>query len=468
VDRVARAILGLQGTLAYALIFALPALEASAFVGLVFPGELAVLLGGVLAFQGRVSLGGAMGAAIAGAIVGDSLGYAIGARYGERLFATRLGRRLVKPAHRERAEELIRRKGASAVFIGRLSAVLRVLVPGLAGMSGMTYGRFLLFNVLGGALWAGGFVLLGYAAGNAWRSAARVAAQASAVVAALVVLIVAGALVARWVVRHEAAIRAWWERQPERPRVVAFRRRYERQIAFVQDRLDVRGAFGLYLTLGLAVTVAAGWAVGAAVQDLFAREELVGIDRPIGQFLAAHRSAAMSQAMRAVTVLGSPTFVVASLIVVSALAVVRQRNTLPATYLGAAVGGGYAMVGILRLLLRGARPLHAIATAGFPSGHMVAAVTLYGSVAFVISRLLRSWRVAVWAWLVAAVAVLLVATSRVYLGVHRASEVVASAALGATWLALSSTAWLAWDRIRASPAGGSHATSPARRRRAGR
>lgn len=454
-DRLARAILGLRGTLAYVLIFGLPALEASAFIGLAIPGELAVLLGGVLAFQGRVWLPGALAAAITGAVVGDSLGYVIGARYGERLLATRLGRRLVKPEHRKRAEELIRRRGASAVFVGRLSAVLRVLIPGLAGMSGMAYGRFLVFNVLGGVVWAGGFVLLGYAAGNAWRSAAHVAARASAVLAALLALIGMAVLAARWVIRHEAEVRSGWAWLLERPRVVAFRRRYARQIAFTRDRLDPRRAFGLYLTLGLAATVAMGWALGAAVQDLFAGEELVGIDRPIGQFLAAHRSVAMSEAMRAVTAAGSPSFVVAVLVVASALTVARQRSVRPAAYLATAVGGGYVVDRVLKLLLHAARPLHPIVAAAgysFPSGQVVAAVTLYGGLAFVISRLFRSWRLAVWTWLAAAVVVLLVATSRVWLGVQHASGVVAAAALGAMWLALSSTAWLTWDRLGESPA----------------
>src|SRR5438093_2256124 len=86
------AILHLHGFPALALVFALPALEASAFVGFVFPGEIAVLLGGVLAFQGRISLPAAIGAAVLGAIVGDTAGYFIGRRGGEVMFQGTLGR----------------------------------------------------------------------------------------------------------------------------------------------------------------------------------------------------------------------------------------------------------------------------------------------------------------------------------------------------------------------------------------
>ena len=77
-------LLHVSGWTAYAAVFALPALEASAFIGFVFPGEIAVLLGGVLAFQHRASLGGILAAAIFGAILGDSVGYWVGARWGRR------------------------------------------------------------------------------------------------------------------------------------------------------------------------------------------------------------------------------------------------------------------------------------------------------------------------------------------------------------------------------------------------
>src|SRR6266540_6996364 len=78
-------ILALHGWVALAIVFLVPALEASAFVGFVFPGEIAVLLGGVLAFQHRISLPAAIAAAVAGAIIGDSIGYLVGRRWGRTM-----------------------------------------------------------------------------------------------------------------------------------------------------------------------------------------------------------------------------------------------------------------------------------------------------------------------------------------------------------------------------------------------
>jgi membrane-associated protein len=127
-------ILRLAGPLVLVVVFALPALEASTLLGIVVPGELALVLGGVLAHQGRVPRWAAVAAGAAGAVVGDSLGYAVGHTVGQRLLA-RVPRRLVEPRQVERATALLRRLGGRAVFVGRFTAALRALVPGLAGIA---------------------------------------------------------------------------------------------------------------------------------------------------------------------------------------------------------------------------------------------------------------------------------------------------------------------------------------------
>jgi membrane-associated protein len=189
-------VLHLTGPLVLVAVFALPALEASTLLGIVVPGELALVLGGVLAHQGRVPLVAAVAAGAAGAVVGDTVGYAIGRRVGERLLA-HLPRRLVRPRQVERAKALVRRLGGRAVFAGRFTAALRALVPGLAGVAGVPYRTFAAWNLAGGVLWATGFVLLGFAAGRAWRTAERLAGRAGLVLLAMIVVAVAVALVRR-------------------------------------------------------------------------------------------------------------------------------------------------------------------------------------------------------------------------------------------------------------------------------
>ena len=102
-DSIARHILGLHGWAALALVFALPLLESSAFVGFVFPGEIAVILGGVLAFEHRVSLPAVLAAAILGAVIGDTAGPPRSARYrSARSTCSGLTRRPTRPVSSRR------------------------------------------------------------------------------------------------------------------------------------------------------------------------------------------------------------------------------------------------------------------------------------------------------------------------------------------------------------------------------
>jgi membrane-associated protein len=189
-------ILRMPPALALALVFLLPALEASAFVGVVLPGEIGVVLGGVLANQGKLPLTAVLAAGILGAVIGDSVGYLVGARYGERILR-KIPDRLLDDDKLSRAEDSVRRLGGKSVFVGRFTAALRALVPGLAGMSRLPYLRFLAWNIAGGVLWATGFVLLGYLAGSQYQRVERYANYAGIAL----LLIILGVVLYR---RHRA------------------------------------------------------------------------------------------------------------------------------------------------------------------------------------------------------------------------------------------------------------------------
>jgi membrane protein DedA with SNARE-associated domain len=193
------ALLSSSGWAALALLFALPALEAPAFLGLVLPGELALLLGGVLAQQDRISLAAALGVGVAGALAGDSAGYWIGRRWGPRLLTSGLGRR-VGPARLHKVEGLLLRGGGWPLVMGRCTAGARVLLPGLAGMLGLRYRVFVLWTGAAATLWAAAHVLLGYAAGAGWRHIHQLTGRVGLALALTVVV----ALAVTWLVRRPA------------------------------------------------------------------------------------------------------------------------------------------------------------------------------------------------------------------------------------------------------------------------
>ncbi|MET8093052.1 DedA family protein [Micromonospora sp. NPDC005220] len=189
-DRVLNVLVALPPALVLALSFLLPALEASTFLGLVVPGEVAVLVGGVLAHDGRLPLWAVVATALGGAALGDQVGYLVGRRYGRRLL-DRTPRRFVRSGELRRALDLVRRRGALAVVLGRWAAALRALVPGLAGMSGIPQRTFTLANVTGGAVWALTVAVLGYLAGASYRLLERRLGLGGEVLLAVVALVIA-------------------------------------------------------------------------------------------------------------------------------------------------------------------------------------------------------------------------------------------------------------------------------------
>jgi membrane protein DedA with SNARE-associated domain len=140
--------------------------EAAILIGLVLPGETALLVAGYFCHEGVLNLPIMMVVAVVCAVVGDSVGYEFGRWFGPRLKTTRLGL-FVGASRWDKAEGFLRRHGGKAVLLGRSVAVLRALVPSMAGMARMPYRTFLPWNAAGGTIWGAGCVLLGYAFANA-------------------------------------------------------------------------------------------------------------------------------------------------------------------------------------------------------------------------------------------------------------------------------------------------------------
>ncbi|MFD6183334.1 DedA family protein [Streptomyces goshikiensis] len=165
-------------------------------LGIPLPGEIVLVSSALLASQhGEIDPVVLGVCASVGAIVGDSIGYAIGRRGGKPLLE-KLGRRFPKhfgPEHVALAERSFDRWGMWAVFFGRFVALLRIFAGPLAGVLRMPYWRFLIANVLGGILWAGGTTAVIYSVGvvaEPWLKRFSWAALAAAVLFGLAVTLV--------------------------------------------------------------------------------------------------------------------------------------------------------------------------------------------------------------------------------------------------------------------------------------
>jgi membrane protein DedA with SNARE-associated domain len=163
-EHILRTIGDSVGLWLYVIAGALAFAEAAILIGMVLPGETALLVAGVFcnARYGHLNVVVMIVIAVTCAIAGDSVGYEFGKKFGPALRRSRLGAWVGE--HRWSAVDgFIHRHGGKAVLLGRLTALLRALMPSMAGMSGMRYRTFLLWNALGGLIWAPTCVLLGYA-----------------------------------------------------------------------------------------------------------------------------------------------------------------------------------------------------------------------------------------------------------------------------------------------------------------
>ena len=423
---------------AYIVLALLAAAESAAFVGLAIPGETAMLLGGFLAFQGRVSLPVMMAAGAVGAIVGDSVGYEIGRAFGEPLKRSRLGRR-VGAARWARGEAYLRAKGGRAVFLGRFVGLLRALVPALAGMSRLPYRTFLPWNAAGGLVWAPGFVLLGYLAGRSYQQVERIAGRASLLLLLVVVVVATVVLGARWVAGHPDRVRAMVDRQLNRPWVARLRGRYHRQLVFLEERLRPHGALGLSLTVSVVALVAAGWAFGAVLQDVLAGDDGALLDGPVQRFFVAHREAWLTTVLRGVTDLGNSALLIGLLLAVGLLWWWRRRTWRPLSLLAGAYLGAFGLSEAIKELTHRARPPAAEAIGhwtgfAFPSGGTTRATAVYGMLAVLLAATTPHWGRKVGLWTAATLLAGSVGLSRLYLGASWLTDVLGGLALGAAWL----------------------------------
>lgn len=408
VDRL----LGLPPPLVLALVFLLPALEASAFVGLIFPGEIAILLGDVLANEHKLSLWLVIAVGSLGAVLGDTVGYEVGRHFGDRLLA-KLPRRIVKPEHIQRGHELLRQQGGRAVFIGRFTAALRALIPGLAGTSGIPYRRFLFYNVLGGGAWAAETAVVGYLAGKGYRAAEHKLSIISLGLLALVIALL----------------------------IVRVLRRSERVRRFV-DKYDPTRRLGRPLSLLLAVLIGSAWLFFGMLQDVVAHDELALQDPHILQSFISHRTGLLTGLAKIVTTLGASPVVYVLLAATALLVFFRTHARIAPAGAVAALALGQLVRGLVMHGVHRPRPPHELWLApasgyAFPSGHTTTATIGYGLMAALLTLLSISRRRRTALALGAAVLALGVGLSRVYLGVHWLSDVIGGWSLGVAWITLS-------------------------------
>ncbi|MBT9257154.1 bifunctional DedA family/phosphatase PAP2 family protein [Phycicoccus sp. MAQZ13P-2] len=408
-------LLSLQGPWVYLGISLLVFLEAAAFVGLVVPGETAMLVAGVLAARGNVSLPVILALGAAAAVGGDSFGYAIGRRFGPTIEGSRAGR-WVGPERWARAHRYVRSRGAWAVVLGRWVGVLRALVPAVAGMTEMPYRRFFAANAVGGILWVATVVGIGYAAGGSVVAAQQVLGNFSMVGAVVTVALLISAVAAAKVRRRAPGAT-------------------NSAVATALDRRSWR------LVVPSLVLATATLGVAELAEGVREGGDLAAYDPAVTAEMVGGRSSVVTPLAEAFTFIGSTVGLgVLSLALVLWVGL-RQRRWRVAAMVAGAMTASAALTLALKDITGRVRPPAGTvlgpvdSSFAFPSGHTLNATVFFGLVAAIAwsrtTSVANRTAIAL-GWIGASSAVGL---SRIYLGYHWMTDVLAGFGTGLAVLA---------------------------------
>ena len=158
--------------------------ESGLLIGIFFPGDSLLFAAGLLAANGFLDPVTTVIGVILAAIIGDNVGYWFGKNVGVNLFS-RPNSRFFKQEYVAKTQKFYTKYGARAVILARFVPIVRTLAPILAGIGRMNYEKFLAFNAIGGFLWGGGMVLLGYTLGTVIPSSEKYILPISLVIIAI-------------------------------------------------------------------------------------------------------------------------------------------------------------------------------------------------------------------------------------------------------------------------------------------
>ena len=223
---------------------------------------------------------------------------------------------------------------------------------------------------------------------------------------------------------------------------------------FARARFSSKGYLGLHLTAGALVLMVCAFIFGHIAEDVVTSDRITTLDLQTSQWFHAHATPVVTRLMLLITHLHS-TVGILSLSVLLAIYWLRVKSWDWLLTLVLTVPLGMLLNVLLKAIFQRARPafdvpLLSLDSYSFPSGHVAGATLFYGVLAASLICATISWRRRVFIATLASLLVATVGLSRIYLGAHYLSDVLAAVAANSGWLALSLTAVTTWRKRRRS------------------
>jgi membrane-associated phospholipid phosphatase len=213
---------------------------------------------------------------------------------------------------------------------------------------------------------------------------------------------------------------------------------------YLRRRFDPRRATGLALTVALLLIFLAAVAFGQVADMVTSRTGLYEFDASAARWGAEHATRTSTEVFVGITQLGSTLVIIVAALAAGVWEWYRRRRWAALAFMVMVISGQSLIANGIKAVVHRERPPvpHLTASSGwsFPSGHTTAAAATYAALALLLSRG-RRWPVRAWLGTGAAAVTVAVASSRVLLGVHWLTDVVAGAALGLAWFAVCSIAF---------------------------
>ncbi|MEO9530856.1 VTT domain-containing protein [Roseibium sp.] len=399
--------------------------EALFLVGLFVPSTVVLVGAGTLVGLGKLDVVPIFIWTTLGATAGDAISYWVGYTFKDKL---KNMWPLKRYAHMvESGEAFFKRHGGKSVFIGRFVPGVKSVVPGIAGMAGMNFTRFSVVNVTSAIAWTIAHMGPGIIAGSALGAIGQISGRLALVLGALLLVIFLIVMLGRWLIliilplfpnAHAAIVKGFARRQG----------RISQWIARNFDPAHPRSSGMLASALLLLITMPSFfWLMGEVAPG----ETMVRADLAILNLFDSLRTPAGDRIMVFVTSLGDGIVVTAVTLVVGAYLFARKAWRRATGFI-IAMAVTALFVPLFKLLLHRSRPLELYSDAhaySFPSGHATLNAVLFGICAVLIVHDLSRWAKAS-VFTVTAAYVITIGFSRIYLGAHWMSDVLAGLLFG--------------------------------------